>query len=296
VTPSGSIPVLFARGRSLPEAYENALLTLYEDGCRIRTQYDKKDADGAFIDPPSIDATMTIVVEEPNSEPRFSRCFPGGPEDLQEYRMEVVDGVKDHWVDHRDKKKWQYTYHERLTAYDIVGGPGGSGLRRNQIDAVVEQLAKTPYSRRIQAITWQPWIDQDCDDPPCLQRLWFRILEDDAGIWRLNMNVDFRSRDAFKASFMNMDVFIYWMTIIAERVSKRAGRQVLLGRYCDTSASFHIYGKDLEEFSKLFLWNYFHRSFDDRTYTTEDLAQMMAEAVPAILAKIKAKDEGDRDA
>lgn len=295
-----SIPVLSVRGGCLPEAWEKALLALWQEGCRIRTQYDRKDEKtGEFIDPPSVDATMIVVVEDPTAEPRFHRCFPGGPADLQEYRMEVVNGVKDHWVDHNDKLKWQYTYHERLTAYDIVDGPGGSGLRRNQIENVIDQLVKTPYSRRIQAITWQPWIDQTCDDPPCLQRMWFRIIEDENGVWWLQMDVDFRSRDAFKASFMNMDAFICWMGEIAREVGKRAHREVRLGRYCDKSDSFHVYGKDIAEFTNLFLAGVEKRSFYDpneplnsRTATTEDWQEMLDESVGEIREKIARKDAG----
>ncbi len=290
-----SIPVLTVRGLTLPDAWENALLALWQEGCKIRTQYDRKDASGAFIDPPSVDATMIVIVDHPDAEPRFHRCFPGGPADLQEYRMEVVEGVKDHWVDLRDKKKWQYTYHERLTAYEAHDDTSGWPYSIDQIAKVIEQLAANPYSRRVQAITWQPWIDQDCEDPPCLQRMWFRILEDDNGVWRLNMNVDFRSRDAFKASFMNMDAFIFWMGLIAVEVSRKAGRPVKLGRYCDKSDSFHIYGKDIEEFKRLFLDNIYNgtRTFADRTYTTADIGDMMAEARPEILEKIRRKDAGE---
>ncbi len=294
-----SIPVLTVYGRTLPEAWEKSLLALWQEGCRIRTQYDRKDASGAFIDPPSVDATMMVVVTEPDAEPRFHRCFPGGPADLQEYRMEVINGIKDHWVDLKDKKKWQYTYHERLTAYEVPS-PHDAPHAANeciqtidQVAKVIEQLAATPYSRRIQAITWQPWIDQDCEDPPCLQRMWFRILEDDNGVWRLNMDVDFRSRDAFKASFMNMDAFVFWMSLIAVEVSRKAGRPVLLGRYCDKSSSFHIYGKDIAEFERLFLNGIEKRTFAERTYTTADIGDMMAEAVPEILEKIRRKDAGE---
>jgi len=35
------IPVLHARGKSLAEAYENALVELYANGGRMSTQYDK---------------------------------------------------------------------------------------------------------------------------------------------------------------------------------------------------------------------------------------------------------------
>jgi thymidylate synthase len=264
------------------------LIELKYGGCKIRTQYDLKDAAGLFRDPPSLDSTMMFVVNDPAAEPRFSRCFPGGPADLQEYRMEVVDGVKDHWVDLDDKKKWQYTYHERLTKYKFPGIEEFSFI--NQIERMIDQLVKSPYSRRVQAVTWQPWCDMDSEDPPCLQRVWCRILEDENAVWWLQMNTDWRSRDAFKASCMNADAFIYWMGLMAEEIGRRAKREVRLGRYCDKSDSFHVYGKDLQAFEDLFMKGMHERTFEARTYRTEDLASMMQEAIPDIVEKIRKKD------
>ncbi len=290
----GSIPVLMVKGSCLAEAWEKSLLALWQEGCRIRTQYDRKDDKGEFIDPPSIDSTMLMVVENPLAEPRFHQCFPGGPADLQEYRMEVVDGIKDHWVDLADKHKWQYTYHERLVKY--VCPPAPFDRTRtvqciDQLEEVAQQLAKSPYTRRAQAITWQPWIDQKCDEPPCLQRVWFRILEDDDGVWRLNMDVDFRSRDAFKAALMNADAFIFLMERMAKRVEEIGGKPVMLGRYCDKSNSYHIYGKDIKQFVEVFLAMVHTRTWENRTYTEEFLAPMMKEAIPVIIEKVRKYDE-----
>jgi len=77
--------------------------------------------------------------------------FPGGLEDLQEYVMEVVEGIKNHLVrDPEDPSdtRWEYTYNERLFAYKV---PGMKKIF-NQIDMVAEKLAETPYTRRAQAI------------------------------------------------------------------------------------------------------------------------------------------------
>lgn len=282
--------MLSVEGNSLPEAWENSLIALYQMGQEIRTEYDRKDKDGNFIDPPSKDCTMMFTVRDPASEPRFHRCFPGGPADLQEYRMEVLEGIKDHWVDLSDKKKWQYTYHERLRRYlseNLVGLPP-----IDQIEKMIEHLAKSPYTRRCQAITWQPWHDMDSSDPPCLQRIWCRILFDHTGEWYLNMNVSFRSRDSYKAAFMNADALIHLMQYMATEIGKIAGRTVHLGHYCDVSDSYHIYGADLEKFEAEFLANLEKRSFEDRTYTSDVFTPMMAEAIPGILAKIVKKDAG----
>lgn len=297
----GSIPVLSVSGKSLPEAWEQSLIKLWDAQGRVRTQYDRRDEHGEFIDPPSIDCTMLVVVEDPDSDPRFHRCFPGGPADLQEYRMEVLGGIKDHWVDLKDKAKWQYTYHERLRKYDIVSSlSGGTGFRTDQIQKMIEQLAKDFYTRRAQAITWQPWKDQDSADPPCLQRVWCRIIENHGELY-LNMDVNFRSRDAYKAAFMNMDALIELQKVIAAGVSGRlGGRPVMLGRYMDVSDSYHIYGKDIAMFVREFLPPLSNRSFYDdvepllsRTASAADWAEMMAEAVPEILEKVRRKDAGE---
>jgi len=151
----GSIPVLSARGRSLAEAWENSLLALNEGGAEVRTEYDAKDDGGEFADPPSLDATMVMVVEDPSSEPLIHRAFPGGLEDLEEYRQEVLDGIKDHWVrdpDNPEDQRWEYTYHERLVRYRVPGlHEKGKGI--DQLAKVVEKLSQSPFTRRAQAIT-----------------------------------------------------------------------------------------------------------------------------------------------
>lgn len=291
----GLIPVLHARGKSVAQAWENSLVELWRHGYKgAPTQYDQEG------NPPSVDATMEIIVEEPISEPRFHRCVPGGPADFQEYRMEVVDGIKDHWIDRNDPAKWQYTYHQRLTKYvtpgtrQLVTEHGNTQQVKfdpiNQIQKVIDQLAAAPHTRRAQGVTWQPWTDPDSKDPPCWRSFWCRILEDEEGDLWLHMNVDFRSRDAFKAAMMNMDAVVEFMIRIAEGVSKRIVRPIYIGRLVDRSDSYHIYGKDIPEFENRFLRGLHTRPFADRTYRTSDIGEMMTEAIPVIHEKIKAHD------
>jgi thymidylate synthase len=292
----GSIPVLTARGKSLAEAWENSLLALNEGGAEVRTEYDAKDSGGEYADPPSLDATMTIIVDEPSSEPLIHRAFPGGLEDLEEYRQEVLDGIKDHWVrdpDDPNDKRWEYTYHERLVRYHVPGlHKKGEGV--DQLAAVVEKLSKSPFTRRAQAITWQPWSDIECYDPACLQSFWFRIMPDETDVWHLNMNVRFRSRDAFDAAFMNCFAFVALMERTAKEIGEKAGREVRLGRYVDMSDSYHIYGRRRETFEQGFLNQVNSRSFEDRTWSRADAEEIFEMARPAIAEKVKSKDAEDR--
>jgi len=248
----GNIPVIHVTGANLPEAWEKAILAVWERGASVRTEYDRKDKNGAFIDPPSRDATVIVEVCDPFAEPRIHKNFPGGPEELEVYRQEVVDGIHDHWVDPTDPDKWTYTYHERLFRYrataDLEDPTAPSLPPVNQIEYVISKCAATHYSRRAQAITWIPNADPRTDDPPCLQRLWFRILLDEAGRRTLNLNTHWRSRDGYKAWFMNAFALTDLQRAVARAISERLGEEVRVGRYVDISDSFHIYGSYFNEF------------------------------------------------
>jgi thymidylate synthase len=296
----GSIPVLVARGRSLAEMWENSLLELHSSGARARTQYDRKGDDGGYIDPPSIDATMLMVCEEPASDPMIHRAFPGGLEDLEEYRLEVVDGVKNHWVrdpsDSNDER-WEYTYNGRLTAHPAARVDYSTGKvsieEFNQFDYMVERVSQSPFTRRAIAHTWVVGEDNFYESPPCLQGLWIRALPNDDDGLTLNMDVRFRSRDAYDAAFMNCFAFLHLMKEFAARIAGKTGKEVKLGRYADFSDSYHIYGRRITDFEERFLKLHETRPFEDRTWPLEFAQPIFDEARPRILEKIKSKDAGD---
>jgi thymidylate synthase len=270
---SGNIPVLKVSGETIPEAYERAIKMVWEEGVSVRTEYDHPD------DPPSRDATVIITVEKPFGQPRFHRSFADGLGGLSEYVMEVVHGAHDYWVKPREEilkgvestdTRWTYTYHGRLFEYQI------EDEIIDQVDYLVNKLSSTGYSRRAQAITWNPKLDPPTDDPPCLQRIWGRLIEDDDGELVFNMNTHWRSRDLFKAWFENVIALTTLMRKISERISEASSRPVRLGRYVDISDSLHIYGSyfrelegDPERGIKSFFDKLESRSFEDRTWSSE---------------------------
>ena len=239
---SGNIPTLSIHAECLPEAWEKAVLAVWDDGLDIKTQYDREG------DAPSKDATVIITVDDPFAEPRIHKNFPGGPVELEVYRQEVVNGIHDHWIDPA-AGKWTYTYHERLFAYCPVHelrDPKGATkpfAAVDQIEYIINSLAKVDYTRRAQAITWMPTTDIDTEDPPCLQRIWCRLVADETGKLALNMNTHWRSRDLYKAWFMNAYALTDLQRMIAERISKRIGKPIGVGRYVDISDSLHLYGR-----------------------------------------------------
>jgi thymidylate synthase len=292
-----NIPVLHVKGRTLAEAYEEALVSLYRGGMSMKTQYDRPQ------DPPSRDATMNITVEEPWADPMIHKAFPGGIEDLREYVMEL-EGAKDHWMKNMNDEtdtRWEYTYHWRLHEYgtwkerspesghQTTVGP----FRINQIDEVVEKLAVQPYTRQAQMITWMPNIDLSCYDPPCLQSLHYRIVEDNDGTWFLNCNVRFRSNDAWGASFMNMFGFIHFnRDIVAAGVGARTGKSVELGRLNWHADSYHLYGKDIEDFERRLIAR-LHEPFEKRVFNFFDpsIQEIYRDAEGEVKGKIERYDD-----
>jgi thymidylate synthase len=237
---TANIPVISITADCLPEAWEKAVLAVWDNGLDVKTQYDKPD------DPPSKDATVIVTVTDPFNEPRIHKNFPGGPEELEAYRQEVVNGIHDHWID-AAAGKWTYTYHERLFSYcpveDIRRADSPKPFKKvNQIQYIIDSLSEVNHTRRAQAITWMPTADPNTDDPPCLQRLWCRLVANGTGGLSLNMNTHWRSRDLYKAWFMNVYALTDLQKTIAGRISEKINQPVAVGRYVDISDSLHIYG------------------------------------------------------
>ncbi len=293
-----NIPVITVCEKSLAKAYENSLIKLNDEGIGFKTQYDKPG------DPLSLDCTMNITILEPESDPMIHKAFPGGIEDLKEYVMELK-GFKDHWVKNMndpDDTRWEYTYHGRLINYgswkewkDAENKKDSfeAGFSINQIESVIQKLIDQPFTRQAQMITWMPNIDLNVYDPPCLQSLWYRILEDDEGVQWLNSNIRFRSNDAWGANFMNMFGFIQFnKEIIADEIAKRTGKVVKLGRLNWHADSFHIYGKDIEKARTMLFDRLETLSFEERIFNFHDdfIREMYDDAEAMVKMKIAEYD------
>lgn len=207
--------VVYVIGDTIPEVWELSLVKLYEVGRVTDTEYGEK----------SIDAPAVLIIKKPFEEPRIhlKGIVAGSLRGLLDYVEEILRGTRDHLVE-----KLGYTYHERLFAYRAP-----DGLVINQVEKIIEKLKEAPYTRRAQAITWQPWKDLDTEHPPCLQRIWLRVIDGS-----LVMHVHMRSNDALKAAFMNMYAFTELQRYIAERLG------VGLGYYMHVADSYHVYERD----------------------------------------------------
>jgi len=237
---------IFVQKETLAEAFEEAVVRTWHEGDEFKTEYDHEG------DPASKDVTAMIHIEDPFKEPRIHRGFPGSLEDLEIYRLEVVNGIHDYFMDDESNpERWKYTYSQRLFGYNV------EEKIYNQIQICIDKLKECSYTRRAQAVTWQVWNDAKIDDSPCLQRLFFRILDN-----KLHMNVHIRSNDSWKASFMNLWGLSELQKFVADEIGIETASLTWI------ADSYHIYGSYFDELEG-FLKIVEKREFEDRTYTSD---------------------------
>ena len=238
----------YVTGLTLPMAYHKALNALRKFG---------EVTDCADWGCQQRELSITMRVSHPLEEPMISRCFIGGAKELQQYVMEMLDGILDFEV---EQGKWTYTYHQRMG---------------EQVQFVIDELRRNPSSRRA-VISIRTPDDIGSDDPACLQHLQYFIRHD-----KLDCVVLFRSNDACKATFMNAFALI----MLQKRIADALG--VEIGQYVHRANSFHCYEKDFT-----LLDGYVHRiknqSLSMLTYNYEDdWKELMEDEIPDILAQVE---------
>lgn len=240
-------------GNTLPEAYYRALFSLYTYGKEVECP----DYNQNIIEMP-----MTIVVEHPLEEPMISKIFPGGHHELQQYIMEICDGILDFMIGKADNV-WEYTYHQRIG---------------EQLDFVIKELQRNPNSRRAVIDIRNNQIDQHNEHPACLQHIQFMIRDGN-----LDMYVTMRSNDAYEATFMNAFGFIMLQKKIADELD------VGVGKYEHRANSFHVYEKNFDQFFKaVYKIRKYGVNSEEVTYEYEGFyKELMEEEIENIMAMVE---------
>jgi thymidylate synthase len=213
------------KAKTVSEAWQKAVFECWSKGAQVPTEYGEMSKELLGL---------IVVVEEPFAEPRVHRgdLLVAVKDSLRKYYDEVLRGTLDNAV---KEGKIHYTYHERLFSYPPKA--------ISQIDYIIKKLQETHYSRRAQAVTWDPEKDMWVDSPPCLQRVWCTIRDG-----KLVLHTSWRSRDIFRAMHMNMLALTELQKMISEQLN------VEVGPYLDFSNSAHIYEKtygDVERFIRV---------------------------------------------
>ena len=250
---------ILVEAKSLPEAYHGALLALHKNGdvisCNDWGQNQKE-------------VSLTMVAAEPLAEPMVSKLFIGGFRELQQYVMEVLDGILNFKIG--EDTCWEYTYHDRMVNFPTKDGS------INQVEFVINELKRSSDSRRAVINIRDNSIDPFNENPACLQNMQFLVRGN-----KLHCKVLMRSNDATKATFMNAFAFIMLQKKIADALG------VEVGTYCHRANSFHCYEKDFALLQQ-YVDGIDKGNLDEVTYEYDGLFKdMMEEAIPEIEAMVE---------
>jgi thymidylate synthase len=241
---------IFITAETLPEAYHKALVELVDNGevvgCPDYNQLQKE-------------CSMTMAISEPTKEPRISRLIIGGHHELQQYVMEVLDGILDFKIG--DGNCWEYTYHARY-AY--------------QLPFILSELTRNPLTRRAVMNIRDFKVDSKNADPACMQSIQFFIRDD-----KLHMKVLFRSNDLPEAFFFNAFALIKLQEKVAALLN------VEMGTYTHRSNSMHCYEKDFAMLDR-FVDGIKTKNIEELTYEYHGFYEtLMEEEIPAIMKNVE---------
>jgi len=238
-------------GKTLPEAYHNSLVMLEKEG----KVYPCPDYNTTMKE-----ISLSFYVEKADAEPHISRLFPGGHHELQQYTMEICDGILN-FMTEAGGNYWEYTYNQRF-AY--------------QLPFIVEELKRNPYSRRTTMNIRDFEVDTKNDHPACLQSIGLYIRDN-----ALNMTITMRSNDAVQATFMNAVGFIALQKKLAKELN------VEVGSYTHTAYSFHAYERNLEDLTR-YVNDIQSKDMADITYEYEGFYdELMQSEIPAIYEMVE---------
>ena len=213
------------RAPTLARAHELAVRTVLEKGWVLETENDEATIECE---------ELALDVESPLSAPMASPASRFQQRFLDAYATNLLHG---------SDAEFEYDYHRRLFDWGEQLSAGGEDVHVDQIDYIARKLAAAANTRRAVAVTWNPVVDENLDDCPCLQLVQC-LLRDG----KLQMKVVFRSNDILSAAGANMYALVHLQKAIADRIG------VAPGRYTHIALVPHIYYRrdlnDIELFCK----------------------------------------------
>ncbi len=214
-------PNFIYEGRNFQEAWQEAIRFCLKNGLRIKAEENSKVMTYDICSKITLhgNAIKQILAQELHPKFPTKKLFAG--EYLKEYTRE--------WVAEQKKLppelQFIYNYMDRFI----------NEFGTDQIEVLRNEL-KNGTSRRTQIITWNVPVDIRSKNPPCLQRIWIRILNDEGDC---EIHFDWRSRDLFGAWMTN---YIGLFSMLNREIFKPLNLNVVK-MVCNCN-SLHIYESD----------------------------------------------------
>ena len=169
---------------------------------------------------------------------KFASYVKEGIFDIAEYPIkgealfDYVTSLDDEHQIYLDDDGFIYTYSERLQNYNDI----------NQLDVIINRLNKNINSNRAIAVTYNPMVDMNRQDIPCLQLIQALVRDD-----KLILSVYFRSNDLYGAFPSNM----MFLSYLGMKIADELGVQFdYIDYHC---SSLHVYETDYKQASKVIM-------------------------------------------
>lgn len=213
---------------SIAVAWVKAVLFVYHCGNDIPTEYNNNAR--------TLSEPLAVHINKPFLEPKT--C-----DELSPIKSKTIDEYCEKFLK-VENTGHTYTYPNRLFDYpDVVHEEpigNGDGYGFNQIERIIDNLQKSPISRRQMVHTWYPKTDSKMEHCPCLQDIQFSILNGE-----LRLNAHFRSNDMLDAALSNYNGLHVLQKYVANSLGKKCG-------YIEVYSGFpHIYEKRLDDALKV---------------------------------------------
>lgn len=157
------------RGRTIAEAWLKILDTILKFGKTSGTHYDEQQKELVNL--------LSVISEEDPNKFYIPDFLPGDEQHIKEYIPRITRDMPG------GIHKNEYTYGSRMRSWFGV----------DQVKNAVTKLIREPVSRAVVIGLWDPVKDLTIGGSPCLNHVWFRIVDN-----RLHMTAIFRSHDMFE--------------------------------------------------------------------------------------------------
>lgn len=189
---------------------------------------------------------VAVVTDEPKDfyfpEPNYLPCDRAF---LQEYISQMLD-------DAPQQEGVKYTYGSRMRSH----------FGTDQIKFAINKLSEDPSSARVVISLWDAKEDTNSSNPPCLNHIWVRVVNDE-----LSLTATFRSNDIFSAWPANAMGLRALQLHIRDAIQDQGGRSLKMGPLITFSQSAHIYSDAWDSAKKVIDSHYTRIHNETRTFS-----------------------------
>lgn len=202
--------IINIKAKNIVEGWFESLKNIYENGKVLDSEIAR-------------DSVLVLEIEDisGDKENSYSDKFPMTYEEILYINQFLIDGTNEDKVIH----EWTKLYRKRLVTESY-----------NQIQEVINYLKNKPTGKRAQATVWDQKQDLYGDIGPCLQTLWFQVIDN-----KLDIHVHMRASDAYGKLLMNINEFAALQRYIADKLN------IDYGKYYQFVDTCHINSKDIKK-------------------------------------------------